>query len=382
MSTELLEAPAGVDPFDGGLDQFINPKPEAKAEPDQKVGEPVVTEVVTPEVKAEEVAPVKDDLLSGISDESESVTTEKAEEEIKEYPPEIRSMKAREHFDALKASKRAAERRAAELETKVKDLESKGGIKAPEVAVLQKQYDELKEKWDEAQKELSSSFLQGTEEFKNAVVRPMQEATTGLKKFAEVYELSTSDIDAALGEPDEFKRNEMVSDIAESIRGLMNKAKFEKLVDQFITAKAKEDELYQNAEGSMEFAKTKKAEEEAAAKLKAAEEYKSARQTVIENLSTKLTDLKEEPGTWEKVVADAESVDFDSLSPKMKAFAAVAMNSIKPYQAKVATLAAKIKHLEGVIASRNAASPGAASGSVTQTMKKEGDFLDGIPIPR
>jgi hypothetical protein len=382
MSTELLDAPAAVDPFDGGLDRFTNPAPEVKAEPVQKVEDPVIKDVVSPEAKAEVTTQVKDDLLSGIADEKESVAAEISEEEVKEYPPEIRSVKAREHFDALKASKKAAERRAADLETKVKELESKGGIKAPEVAVLQKQYDELKSKWDEAQKELSSSFLQGTEEFKNAVVRPMQEATTGLKKFAEVYELSTSDIDAALGEPDEFKRNEMVSDIAESIRGLMNKAKFEKLVDQFITAKAKEDELFQNAEGSMEFAKTKKAEEEAAAKLKAAEEYKSARQTVIENLSTKLTDLKEEPGTWEKVVADAESVDFDSLSPKMKAFAAVAMNSIKPYQAKVATLAAKIKHLEGVIASRNAASPGAASGSVTQTVQEKGDFLDSIPIPR
>jgi hypothetical protein len=98
------------------------------------------------------------------------------------------------------------------------------------------------------------------------------------------------------------------------------------------------------------------------------------------HLKTRIPEIQGEPGVWEKVIADAESVDWDTLPPKMKAYAAVAMQSILPFQNKVATLNAKVKHLEGVIASRNASSPGAAGGSVTaRSSENKGDFLEGMP---
>lgn len=382
MSTELLDQPAvTADPFDGGLDQFTNL--EAKA---PEVVKSVVTETVEekPEVKAEVKTEAKTedkptDLLSGIVDETDA--TETQEEETKEYPPEIRSMKAREHFDALKASKRAAEKRAAELETKIKDLESKSGIKAPEVAVISKERDEYKAKWEEAQKEMGVSHLKGTEAFKTLDARLT--STRGFfQQVAKQYEFSTNELDEALNEPDEFIRDKKLNDIAENITSELTRRKFFDRVDPFLKDLDELDKLYENAEGSMEFAQTQKQQEEAAAKLKAAEEYNSARQTVIENLSKKLPILKEDAAVWEKVVADTESVDWDTLPPKMKAFFAASGQIAQPLLNKIAERDAKIKHLEGVIASRNAASPGASSGSVTTTHEKKGDFLDEIPIPR
>jgi hypothetical protein len=355
------------------------PSPVEKVEPKQEVQAEVKTEVEPKvEVKAEVKAETSDNLLDGISDEPQTIE-QAQEEEPKEYPPEIRSMKAREHFDALKASKKAAERRAQELEAKVKDLESKGGIKAPEVAVALKERDEYKALWEESQKEMGISHIQGLTAFKTLDAK-LTETRTFFQKVATQYEFSTAELDEALSEPDEFIRDKKLAEIADNIGSELTKRKFFDRIDPFLKDLDSMDELYKNAEGSMEFAKTQKEQEEAAAKLKAADEYAEARKVAFGHLKPRMTEIQEDPAVWEKVIADAESVDWDTLPPKMKAFAAVAMQSIQPYQAKVKALGEKVKHLEGVIASRNASSPGATGGSVTaRSSENKGDFLEGMP---
>lgn len=379
MSTETE-----TDPFGAGLDAFINPEPVAEVTPPPVVEEkPVVDKPKETVVeKPAEVVETPEDLRAGLLDDKPTEAVE--QEEAKEYPPEIRSTKAREHFDALKASKKAAERRAAELETKLKDVEAKSGVASPEVAVLQKQYDELKTKWDEAQKDLAASFLHRTDEFKTAVAKPMEEATTGLNKFAERYKLSTSDIDAALREEDPFTRNELISELAENITGRANQNEFERLMGLFRSAKEKEDELFQNAEGSKEFATKKQEEEQAAARLQTEKQYKDAVQQVIDTTGPKLKELQDMPEVWDSIVKATQSDNLDAMPPKLKAFAVLASNTVLPLLKMAREAKAEVKRLEGVIAARAAASPGAGAGSSSATKKEPTDFVDGLNafIPR
>lgn len=386
--TDTLDSPdiAQADPFDNAMDQFVASSATETVQQQEPVQKAPVVKEIAPENKevVAEKAPVKteveEDLRASILDDKVEKTEggEETEGGIGEYPPTVVSKKARENWDSMKAAHKAElgkERSQREaLEKRVKELEANVGVKSPEVSVLTKERDDYKTKWEEAQKELALDHIEKTDEFKNLVVIPGREAEEFLATMVQHYELDRTALNAALDEPNEIKRSEALSDIAENIRGRYNQDKFHRMADQLLAAHLKEDELRENAKGTKEFADTKRAEEEAAKRLKDKQEYDSTLDRVIEKAGAKLTDIGD---SWEKVVGFAKSENFDEMPPQNKAFAVVASHALAPLLSKLRSVQKELAEAKSVQKARAAASPAAASGASSSAPVNENeDFQD------
>lgn len=374
---ETLDAPdLDTDAFASSLDSALsgmdNPTPAVQVE----VKKDVVQEKVEEAPVAQE-QPVEEEIDLKASLTSKKDEPEKKTEDDKAYPPGIFSAKARENFDIIKGQREEQRKRADALEAEVKALKANSGLKAPEVSVLTKERDEARAKIAEYEKELAATHIERTEEFKNSVTVPGRQAVEGIKALETQYKLSSTDISSALEEPDEFLRNDKLEEIAEGITSQLSRNKFYKLAEQYVTAKEKEAELYANAAGSMEFAETKRKEEEAAAKIKAADEYKNALTGVLEHVGKPLQDLQSDSPVWDKIRADSEGQSIEEMSPTDKAFAIMASNAITPLLKKLNAVKKELADLKGVQQARTRATPGAGPTPTSpQAPKDDRDFMD------
>lgn len=379
MSEAIIDPPAvTTDPFGSGLESFLNKQASPVTEITAPVEKPVETEKVeTTPVETPTDKPF--DLRSELTGEttSEEAVTEEPEE-TKEYPPEIRSIKAREHFDALKTSKKAAEKRAQEFESRIKELESKAGVNAPEVSVLQKKLEAAETKIEEMNKEVGAVNIERTDEFK--AIRSRQGAAVNtLKSLEKVYELSSLDISKLLDEPDEFKRNELASDIAEGIRGRANQDKFYAAINEVIATTLEEADLYENHAGSVEFAKKKQDEEQAEKTLHEIQQYKKEATKVLDILKAKAPKLHENQEVWSKIVDSVEKTTFENMEPWEKGMAIVTSQAISPLIQMMHDLQKENDKLKSTISSRASATPGAGPGTISQPSATDGkSFVDGM----
>lgn len=375
---ETLDAPdLDTDAFASSLDSALSgmdsPTPAVQVE----VKKDVVQEKVE-EAPVISEQPVEEEIDLRASLTSKKDEPEKKPEDDKAYPPGIFSAKARENFDIIKNQREEQRKRADAFEAELKALKANSGLKAPEVAILTKERDEARAKIAEYEKELAATHIERTEEFKTTVIAPIKEAVEGIKVFAERFKLSTSDIDAALEEPDEFTRNEKLEEIAESIPATLNKNKFFQWANQFVSAREKEKSLYENAAGSMEFAENKRKEEEAAAKIKAADEYRNAVEEVVTNkeLVSRLSDLHGDSAVWDKIRADSEGQSLEDMSPIDKAFAIVSSHALPKLLQKLNAVKKELSELKGVNQARSKATPGAGPAPSTGSAPKDERTFD------
>lgn len=378
MSTELLNAPPAQDSFDSVVANFQAnlDKPavqqEVKAEPIVEQAQVESKPAIATEAKVE-ASPfdLRGDLLK---DETTEEAPQSAEE-TKEYPPEIRSIKAREHFDAVKAARKAAERERDTLRAEVEQLKAKSGVNAPEVGVVQKENEALKKRIEEYEKDMGMSHLQGTEKYKG-LHSTLVSHREYFREVAKQAEFLPSDLEAALDEPDEFKRNIKISELADSIQGELNKRRFFDRVQKFQDDLDAFDELHDNAAGSMEAAKKFKEEEEAAASLKRSEEFKTARTSMLDKAASAFKSLSGNTDVWEKVKAGVEADDYEQLPTNHKALGIVAAHLLNPLAQELSAVKAELDRYKEIIKSRGAASPGASSGTVAQTQSSDSQSLD------
>lgn len=375
LEQTVEEAP---DAFMDTLDSAFNDTP---VEVVKEAPKEVVVEKPVVEKKVEETPVIEDeDFRSSILSDKKEGEEKKAEDskDEKPYPPGVYSEKARKNWDLIKGERDAARAEKEALAAEIKTLKASSGVKSPEVSVLTKERDEARAKIAEYEKELAATHIERTEEFKTTVIAPIKEAVEGMKTFAERFKLSTSDIDEALGEPDEFIRNEKLEAIAENIPARLNQNKFFAWAEKFVAAREKEAQLYENASGSMEFAEKKKQEEEASAKLKSVEEYQTALSDVVERAGVPLKDIKEDAAVWEKIRADAESQNFDEMNATDKALSVFASHAITGLLKRYNALKKEHAELRGVHQARAKATPGAGTAPTAgnHPVKDDRDFMD------
>lgn len=303
----------------------------------------------------------------------------------KQYPAEIKSQKARDHFDALTKVKDEAVRKASALEAKVKqfetqiaELQSKSGTAAPEVKVLQEENAKLKAELDEREKIISFKAVEETKAFRESVTEPQREALDVLNQVAVTYKIEGRKLDEVLAEPNKFKRLEMLGDLTEELpeRSSFVKGELKDAVEKYVAAEAKSKQLYANAKGNREFAEQERTQAEAKAALERQSQYQQANKEVETIMKEKYPEIAGDEALWSEITGKAFKVaDFDKLPAKAKAFANLTSWGFLKVMDKLRAETEAHKKTKEVLASRNGSSPSPTGGRAT-TSKQTVDEVD------
>lgn len=312
----------------------------------------------------------------------------------KKYPAEIKSPKAREHFDALSRVKEEAVRRADAAEAKIKAMEAKlgeleqhSGVQAPEVKVLQRQLADVQAKLEERERILSFKAVEATDSFREKVTQPQTDALAEINDIAATYKLDGRKLDEILAEPSKFKRREMLEDLTAELpeRSQFAKGDLRDSVEKWCAAESESKKLYEQAKGNRDYAEQETRQKEAQAALDRQKEYKKGETEVLESLKDKLPELMGDETLWKSIQEKYQKVvDFDRLSPKQKAgmniLSYMVMPALEKYRAEVAAH----QQTKDILAKRTSSLPG-GGGSGRSAPKpnghefeeKEGDDIFG-----
>lgn len=318
----------------------------------------------------------------------------KTDDKNGEYPAEIKSTKAREHFDALKAKEKEASQKAAAAESRVKTLESEvkqlrenTGTASPEFKALQKEVDTLRKQLEEKDGIISYKAVEETTGFKENVIKPKKEADTEINQLIEQYKLNAALIDRAITEPNKFRRLDLLEeaanldDIPEAKRALIVQ-ELKSNVEKWLTAEKEEQTLRANAKGNRETVEAQQREEEAKKNIARVRDFEKATNEVEQILRKATPELFEPEGEveeklWKDIQANAAKIkDLDKLPAKAKVFNNFAANAYQPLVNLTRSLRAKVAELEKTIAERESGLPGAGAGRIP-TKKGTGGYEEG-----
>lgn len=342
--------------------------------------------------------PKKDDLPKK---EEPAKDEPKKEEQAKkeDYPAEIKSTKAREHFDIVKKEREEARRRADSAETRLKtveaqlkEMEGRSGVHSPEVSALEKQISELKAQNEEYGKIIALKAVEETDDFRTNVKIPRDEANRDIDEVIDAYGLSGAAVDAVFNEPNKFKRLEALEKIfnANEERPVPQtvRSEFITSVNRLLATNVKEKEIRDNAKGNQDLAESRSKEEQAKKDLQRKREWDTSTKEVEDIIKSKLPELVENEEEWKKIMGGHTAVkDFDKLPAKAKAFASVASNAVMPLMRMLRNTREELKAAQKALEGKAKATPGAGGGrgssSVTAEEEDENpnsmmDAIDGV----
>lgn len=309
----------------------------------------------------------------------------------KQYPAEIKSPKAREHFDALSKTKQDAVRRAESAEAKVKqhetriqELESKSGTAAPEVKVLQEENAKLKAELDERERILSFKAVEETKAFKEGVTTPQKEALAEINSAAKLYKLDGHKLDEILAEPDKYRRRELYADMAEEMSDRAKAVLGDDLkanIEKYVAAEGKAREIFANSKGNKDLHEYEQQQTEARAALERQQAYREGNKHADDTMRKNYPELSGNEELWKGITEKAFKVDdFDRMPAKAKAFANLAswafLDAMKGWRADKKELA----DLKEVMAKRNGSNLNPAGGRTAAPSKTDEDYDPDNPM--
>jgi hypothetical protein len=346
-----FDTPFKEDEFVKGIFEDIKEPEPAKAEPEAEA-EPEKGD----DAPAEDEPPEKDIFKEGLTPEDEP-EPEKAEPE--DAPPDL-SEAGKADWKALKASK-------GELKTKFEATEKAREALATEVEELRKGTADLvelrkqKEDFDEAQKELAISRVEGRKDYKEAVVEPLKAIEDQIVIIAKSSDVTVAALDDAIGEPDPVKRRALLKEVTEDMDNVDQAEVFQMAKDaQAILTKR--DEIRSKAQEAAKESKENAAAKEEADTRKTKDEYERASDHVVSELRKRipfesLAEGETEDGVYAAALEQVKSSDFDGAPVDRKALY-VATTILMPRLTKQLVEAQKeIKKLKGRVDKKRSASP-------------------------
>lgn len=336
VSAETPEPKISDSPADGFLKTF-NEDVAAPAE------EAPTTETEVPETPVEEAPAVEKDDIDAIE------------------TPANASKKAADDFNKIKDTAKGYK---AKLEAAEKLIEAERTAKDAELAELRQKVAELPElseraKFaDDAEKELAIARVEGTKEYRQTIIEPLQAIEAAAEVIAKANEVSAEALIDAISEPDLAKRRELLSEI---ISGLNDIDKQEILgmsrdVQALLT---KQTQIRERAGEAKKELEERTQAETTKAQQKARQEFESATNHTVESFKKSIPFIELAEGeTLEGVFASigtkAKAIDFDSAPVGNKAFAAAAAIALPRVTKQAIMLSNKVKTLEARIAELNA----------------------------
>jgi hypothetical protein len=242
-----------------------------------------------------------------------------------------------------------------ELEPKYRELEEK--LKAAESNSKVKDWEELQKKYEETSAKLAAFDVQESEEFKEHVIKPIDERYGLLEGLAKEYKLDMEAIEKALSLTEKVARNRAIAKIlAESEEPIdsVSQADAARAASEIFEIRSYGSELQKNAKQALEAMKLEREKGENAKTAESMKKFSEMAKVTQERMQKAIPFLKENP-------AEAKAI-FDSLKPEdvknvpdalqwYNAYSGLAMTKMIPaHKAQLAAKDSRISELEARIA--------------------------------
>lgn len=365
---DLIDAPPVTDPSEG--DYFANMVKEVQSAIENPAAEPPAPAAKAPETpKPEAEKPAEKPAAE--KPEGDKPAAE-ADDIDKIKKPEAMSPKSSEMWDELKSTSRnykakaeAAETAIEGLRTELAVLKETAGKPTPEIETQLAELAELRaqrEAYEAAQKELSIARVEGTDDYKKTITKPLNVIAERAKEIAKANELSADQILDAIAERDPVKQraalNEMLPGLppvdqltlvrmAEDARGIFDR---KDQIEENVVEAAKE--LAERQEKESATAKANFGKEFAAGAENAAAEIKK-RFPFIELAEGETSD-----GVFGNLLQKAKETDFEAASPATKATAALSVLALERAMLQLQKVTEENKTLKARVAEQRQAEPG------------------------
>lgn len=281
-----------------------------------------------------------------------------------------------EDLEPLPTSTKAAGAKFKELKTELKtwkqkatELEQKLAAMPQEVKVPE-DYEELKSRVTEYEKEISVSRVEASPQYKQAVVEPLNGVLSAAYAMAQRYEVPESAMEAMLQEQDRSKQDALLQDVVSgfSERDRLN---LYSLVDDIGVILMRRNEILQNAAQARQHLEQQEQQ-------RTSSEHKQALDSVWKVMSEKI------PLFSDKAIADevrnkATGANLLNAKPDVRAYAAYS-GAVLPHLLKQnQSLTSKVAELEKALVAIRSTVPKPGQGkSVSVERNSEMSFLDAL----
>jgi hypothetical protein len=307
------------------------------------------------------------------------------EETVPEVP------KNRKDWDTLRGSRDKWKQTAEEVKTAVQEKDQTIQSLTAELEELRSRAakvpeleDKLKD-FDAYEKELAVTRLEATREYRDTIAKPLQTIGEEAEKLAQANETDAETILDVMREADPVKQRQMFKD-ATSGWDDVDKGDLWSMVKDARVILDKQETMRNNASAAakeqLEMAtKREQAEKEESRKAFTASAKEVAAQLREKTPFIPVLEGETEEDRYSLLMQKVSEVDFDTQSPRGKAFAAAAallhpkmVKTVKKLQAELDTLRARVKDTN---ATRASVSP----SSETRPAEESQDFLAAMGIP-
>lgn len=366
--------------------------PEETATPEAPVTETApLAQFDEPAVVTE--APPKNDFLAAFEadapePESPETPATAATEDGDEYP-EVAPGKGSEHvqkgWKEIKSDLKATKAQLREtMESQTKAIQERD----TELAELRKQVAEIpdlseKAKYvTEAEKELAIARVEGTTEYKRAILAPLDAIGAAIETIAKANEIPVESLEDAILERDFTKRREMLNEILTGLTSV-DAAEILGMAKDAQSILTKKDEMKLNAVEARKELEAITARTQTESQKKSREEFKGHAQHAVSELQKRIPFVElaageTVEGVFASIAGKVESVDFDAAPTETKAYAQAAGLLLPRVTKQLLHVQAQLKKAEARIAEGNSSLATVAGEGGAAAAKDTGSFLGNV----
>ncbi len=296
-------------------------------------------------------------------------------------PPANASKAAKDHWDKLKETSRNYKAKALAAEQLIAAKEAEFAAEKAEYEAKVARIAEFEAKqaeFEEAQKELSIARVEGTAEYKNSILRPLEAIGQRAQQIAKANEVGADSVLDIIAERDFDQQQALLDEILPSLKPAAQLALVRMVEDarEIFDKKDRIEADYATAAKEI----TERQEKEATkAKENSRKEFRSAVENATSELKKRfpfveLAAGETADGIFANILKDAAETDFDAAPTGTKAAAAVSTLALVRATKQMQKMDAELKTLRARVAEINGGTPRVDGGDPVVTPKDDGDL--------
>jgi len=233
----------------------------------------------------------------------------------------------------------------------------------------------LREKLETYEREIIGVKLEATDEYQKQVTLPLDTVRSVVQDLAETYELDIEALNSAVVEGNRRERVKKLAQLAESMLE-PDRLKLYRSAEDFDNIVETKAALEENAAETLQRFEVERADAQRKQSVEGLRKQKEAADEMWELMARKLPFLADE-ATAKAIRAEADTVDFNSADPGLRAYGAYAGAALPRLSKALRVKDARIAELERQIGAFKGATP-SSGASAPSSGVKSGSFLDAI----
>lgn len=349
---------APADDFLAAFDDVLKPGAEEKPDPPPAKEEPAGNQ-----------PPAKEEPAAG-------------DDDVPEEPPKWGSATAKKDWSELRANNKRLKGELEAERNKLKEHVAELEKLRKEAAALP----ELSEKAklaEEAERELAIARVEGTREYKETVLAPLEAIEKMAASIAKANEIKLDDILDVLTEPDPVKQGEALDELVGGLK-TVDQLRVVRMAEDSRALLLKREQIRERAAEARKELEQRTAAKEQQARKEARAAFEKAVDHAVGGLRERvpfvpLAEGETEEGVFGALLDKARGSDFDSASENTKAVASVATLLLPRVTRQLVKAMADAKKLEARIAELTKTKVTVASTpATTDTGRDDDDFMGGM----